>query len=103
MRESKLGLDFKKVDEARKTAGEIADQVQRFVENYTTVSVERTLCRLMGVDGVDREGIPLPNLLVDALKERGMLADGVLHFLGNVILETGSTRSDRPGHCCRNV
>ncbi len=91
MRESKLGLDFKKVEEARKTAGEIADQVQRFVENYTTVSVERTLCRLMGVDGVDREGIPLPNLLVDALKERGMLADGVLHFLGNVILETGST------------
>jgi beta-lysine 5,6-aminomutase alpha subunit len=91
MRESKLGLDFKKVEEARKTAGEIADQVQRFVENFTTVSVERTLCRLMGVDGVDREGIPLPNLLVDALKERGMLADGVLHFLGNVILETGST------------
>ena len=91
MRESKLGLDFKKVEEARKTAGEIADQVQRFVENFTTVSVERTLCRLMGVDGVDREGIPLPNLLVDALKERGMLADGVLHFLGNVILDTGST------------
>ncbi|HOO69630.1 MAG TPA: lysine 5,6-aminomutase subunit alpha, partial [Bacteroidales bacterium] len=52
MRESKLGLDFKKVEEARKTAGEIADQVQRFVENYTTVSVERTLCRLMGIDGV---------------------------------------------------
>ncbi len=91
MRESKLGLDFKKVEEARKTAGEIADQVQRFVENYTTVSVERTLCRLMGIDGVDGEGIPLPNLLVDALKERGMLADGVLHFLGNALLDTGST------------
>ncbi|HRW95878.1 MAG TPA: lysine 5,6-aminomutase subunit alpha, partial [Bacteroidales bacterium] len=91
MRESKLGLDFKKVEEARKTAGEIADQVQRFVENYTTVSVERTLCRLMGIDGVNKEDIPLPNLFVDALKEKGMLADGVLHFLGNALLDTGST------------
>ena len=91
MRESKLGLDFKKVEEARKTAGEIADQVQRFVENYTTVSVERTLCRLMGIDGVNKEDIPLPNLVVDALKEKGMLADGVLHFLGNALLDTGST------------
>jgi len=91
MRESKLGLDFKKVEEARKTAGEIADQVQRFVENYTTVSVERTLCRLLGIDGVDREDIPLPNLVVDALKERGMLSDGVLHFMGNAILDTGLT------------
>ncbi|MDD2330559.1 MAG: lysine 5,6-aminomutase subunit alpha [Bacteroidales bacterium] len=91
MRESKLGLDFNKVEEARKTAGEIADQVQRFVENYTTVSVERTLCRLMGIDGVNKEDIPLPNLVVDALKEKGMLADGVLHFLGNALLDTGST------------
>ena len=91
MRESKLGLDFKKVEEARKTAGEIADQVQRFVENYTTVSVERTLCRLLGIDGVNREDIPLPNMVVDALKERGMLADGVLHFLGNALLDTGNT------------
>jgi beta-lysine 5,6-aminomutase alpha subunit len=91
MRESKLGLDFKKVEEARKTAGGIADQVQRFVENYTTVSVERTLCRLLGIDGVDREDIPLPNLVVDALKERGMLSDGVLHFMGNALLDTGLT------------
>ncbi|MFA6652183.1 MAG: lysine 5,6-aminomutase subunit alpha [Bacteroidales bacterium] len=89
MRESKLGLDFRKVEEARKTAGEIADQVQRFVENYTTVSVERTLCRLLGIDGVNREDIPLPNMVVDAIKERGMLADGVLHFLGNALLDTG--------------
>ncbi len=89
MRESKLGLDFKKVEEARKTAGEIADQVQRFVENYTTVSVERTLCRLLDIDGVNREDIPLPNLVVDALKERGMMADGVLHFLGKALIDTG--------------
>lgn len=89
MRESKLGLDFNKVESARGMAAEIAGQVQRFVENYTTVAVERTLCRLMGIDGVDGDGIPLPNLLVDALKERGMLGDGVLRFLGNAIYLTG--------------
>jgi beta-lysine 5,6-aminomutase alpha subunit len=45
----------------------------------------------MGIDGVNKEDIPLPNLVVDALKEKGMLADGVLHFLGNALLDTGST------------
>ena len=41
MRESKLGLDFAKVKGARSLAAEIAAQVQHFVENYTTVAVER--------------------------------------------------------------
>lgn len=91
MSDSKLGLDFKKVEGARKMAGDIAGQVQRFVENYTTVAVERTLCRLMGIDGVDSDGIPLPNLLVDKLKEKGILGDGVLYFLGNAIYPGGKS------------
>ena len=51
MIQSKLGLDFNKVAEARKLARNIANEVQGFVEQYTTVAVERTLCRLMGIDG----------------------------------------------------
>ncbi|MFA6339661.1 MAG: lysine 5,6-aminomutase subunit alpha [Bacteroidales bacterium] len=91
MSTSKLDLDLKKVESARNMAGEIAGQVQRFVENYTTVAVERTLCRLTGIDGTDSDGIPLPNLVVDALKEKGMLGDGALHFLGNVLCRKGMT------------
>lgn len=44
MDKSKLGLDFQKVGYAKKLAGDIAADVQKFVDGYTTVAVERTLC-----------------------------------------------------------
>ncbi|MDD2635395.1 MAG: lysine 5,6-aminomutase subunit alpha [Bacteroidales bacterium] len=88
MRTSKLGLDFNKVDKAKKLAGNIADEVQKFVENYTTVSVERTLCRLVGIDGVDKNDVPLPNVIVDMLHNEGAVGQGVLYYLGNAIKET---------------
>ena len=89
MQTSKLGLDFKKVEQAKKVSKNIADNVQSFVERYTTVAVERTLCRLMGIDGVSASDVPLPNVVVDELHEKGLLSEGVLFFLGNAILETG--------------
>ena len=86
---SKLGLDFTKVDYARSLAKKIADQVQEFVEQYTTVAVERTLSRLMGIDGVDENQVPLPNVVVDTLKEKGVLSEGVLFFIANAMIQTG--------------
>lgn len=88
MNKSKLGLDFAQVDAAKQLAKNIADQVQEFVDGYTTVAVERTLCRLIGIDGIDENGVPLPNVVVDSLLEKGVLNQGVLYFLGNAILET---------------
>lgn len=73
MQKSKVGIDFSKVEYARSIAGEIAGNVQTFVEQYTTVAVERTLCRLIGIDGVDGNAVPLPNVLVDHLKDRNVL------------------------------
>ncbi|MDD2595354.1 MAG: lysine 5,6-aminomutase subunit alpha [Bacteroidales bacterium] len=89
MMESKLGLDFKKVAYARSLAKNIADDVQTFVESYTTVAVERTLCRLFGIDGVDENQVPLPNVVVDELKGKGVLNQGVLFYLGNAMVQTG--------------
>ena len=89
MTQSKLGLDFNKVDEARKLARNIANEVQGFVEQYTTVAVERTLCRLMGIDGVDANEVPLPNVLVDHIKDKGLLGEGVLFFIANAMISTG--------------
>lgn len=86
---SKLGLDFEKVAQARKLAKNIADDVQGFVEQYTTVAVERTLCRLIGIDGVDENQVPLPNVVVDTLKDKGVLGEGVLFFIANAMMETG--------------
>lgn len=87
--QSKLGLDFKKVDYARSLAKNIADDVQTFVESYTTVAVERTLCRLLGIDGVDENQVPLPNVVVDELKGKGVLNQGVLFYIGNAMVQTG--------------
>ena len=86
---SKLGLDFTKVEYARGLAKKIADQVQEFVEQYTTVAVERTLSRLMGIDGVEENQVPLPNVVVDTLKEKGVLNEGVLFFIANAMIQTG--------------
>ena len=91
MQKSKIGLDFQKVEHARNIAKKIADQVQDFVGNYTTVAVERTICRLLGIDGVDSNEVPLPNIVVDDLKSKGVLGHGVMYFLGNAVVETGKT------------
>jgi len=88
---SKLGLDFKKVEYARNLAKDIAADVQRFVDKHTTVSVERTITRLLGIDGVDNTGVPLPNVVVNQIKEKGLLSEGISLFMGNAILETGMT------------
>ena len=73
MNTSKVGLDFEKVEYARGKAKEIANQVQDFVENYTTVAVERTLCRLLGIDG-SRE-FRLEFKWADNMQEEGNIAD----------------------------
>ena len=83
MQKSKVGLDFEKVEYARGLARKIADGVQDFVGNYTTVAVERTLCRLLGIDGIDANEVPLPNVVVDELKSKGVLGQGVMFFMEN--------------------
>ncbi|HIZ85889.1 MAG TPA: lysine 5,6-aminomutase subunit alpha [Candidatus Coprenecus stercoravium] len=88
---SKLGLDSKKVAYARQLAANVAADVQHFVDGYTTVAVERTLCRLLGIDGVDANSVPLPNVVVDSLKAAGVLGEGALFYVGNAMVVTGKT------------
>lgn len=88
---SKLGLDFKKVEYARSLARKIAEDVQQFVDKRSTVTVERTICRLLGIDGVDENEVPLPNIVVDHIKEKGLLEQGAAFLIGNAIIETGLT------------
>jgi beta-lysine 5,6-aminomutase alpha subunit len=85
---NKLDLDKKKIEYARSLARKIAVDVQTFVEKKSTVSTERTICRLLGIDGVDRNGIPLPNVVVDHIKSSGLLNDGAAYIIGKAIIET---------------
>ncbi len=86
---SKLNLNQELVNKARATAKAVALDTQQFIEKHSTVAVERTICRLLGIDGVDEEGVPLPNVVVDKLKQSGELANGVAYYLGNAMVVLG--------------
>ena len=89
MLESKLNLDFKLVEQARAHAARVADDTQRFIDGRTTVAVERTICRLLGIDGVDASDVPLPSVVVDHLMDKGALPQGAAFWIGNAMVETG--------------
>ena len=86
---SKLNLDQKVVDSARQHAANIAKDMQDFIDRHTTVSTERTIVRLLGVDGIDDVGTPLPNVVVDQIKEAGALPTGAAYLMGNAMVQTG--------------
>ncbi len=86
---SKLGLDPGVVKACRAAARQIAEQVGEQIAGHTTVSVERTVTRLLGVDGANDLDAPLPNVLVDHVHERGGLGRGVGYWLGNAMLQSG--------------
>ena len=87
--ESKLGLNFDLVNEARQSAAHVAADVQRFIDVHTTVTVERTVCRLLGIDGVNDMDVPMPNVVVDRMMEDALLPQGAAWLIGTLILETG--------------
>ena len=58
---------------SRTAAGRIADKVVGSIEDKTTASVERSVARLMGIDGVDDQGVPLPNIIVDQIEIKPLL------------------------------
>jgi beta-lysine 5,6-aminomutase alpha subunit len=86
---SKLNLDRNVVDGARNRAARIAKSVQEFIDKHTTVSTERTVARLLGIDGVDALESPLANVLVDQIKDAGLLGRGCAYWIGNAMLATG--------------
>jgi beta-lysine 5,6-aminomutase alpha subunit len=86
---SKLNLDPKVIDGARTSAAHIAQSMQEFIEKHTTVSTERTILRLLGVDGIDDVERPLPNVIVEAVKDAGGLPRGVAYWMGNAVAKTG--------------
>ena len=87
--ESKLNLNQELVDKARASALRVANDVQDFIDVHTTVTVERAVCRLLGIDGINDVEVPLPNVVVDHLKEKQLLAGGAAFYVGNAMVEYG--------------
>jgi beta-lysine 5,6-aminomutase alpha subunit len=86
---TQLTLDQAQIDRARDSARKIAHQVFDDMSRYTTTTVERATLRLMGVDGVDENQVPLPNRLVSHLQARELLAHGAASIVAGAMAEHG--------------
>ncbi len=71
-----LKLDQSLVNEARALALHISEPVIDFINEHTTVAIERATLRLIGIDGIDEDGVPLPNRIVDSALS--LLPGGIL-------------------------
>jgi beta-lysine 5,6-aminomutase alpha subunit len=77
-----LPIDREVVARCRDLAAAVAGGVQRFIDAHTTVSIERTVLRAYGIDGVDDQGVPLVNRCVERYRQSGVLDRGIAFFLG---------------------
>lgn len=82
----RLHFDRSTAERCHEIASAIASGVNKELASYSTVTIERTVARLFGVDGVDSHGVPLPNVLVDHLNAAGKLGSGVAVNLANACL-----------------
>jgi beta-lysine 5,6-aminomutase alpha subunit len=78
-------IDESTVSRCRELASAIADDVQRFIDAHTSVGVERTIARALGVTGIDDQGVPLVNTLVDRYHGASLLGRGIGFFLGRAL------------------
>ena len=82
---SKLGLSAEQIERCRRLARQVADGVRDETERFTTVATERTVLRLLGVDGVDAAEVPVPNRVVESLQTAGRLARGAAVWMGSAL------------------
>jgi beta-lysine 5,6-aminomutase alpha subunit len=91
---AQVPVDTKVVARCRKLAADIAADVQRFIDGHTTVGVERVTLRALGVTGVDDQGVPLVNQLVDRIHAHKRLGFGASFAIGAAIATHGGTVQD---------
>jgi beta-lysine 5,6-aminomutase alpha subunit len=85
----KLGLDPGKVALARELARGAGEPITRLAQTHTTVSIERAVLRMAGLDGADADGMPWVNRVVDAVRESAGLEHGVALPVWDAMLRGG--------------
>jgi len=85
----KLNLDPTVVAQARDLARRAGEPVTKLARTHTTVSVERAVLRLAGLDGADQDGMPWVNRLADAVRETTGLEHGVALPVWDAMLAGG--------------
>ncbi len=99
---SKLNLNPSVIESARNSAKNIADDMQNFIDRHSTDTIERTICRFLGIDGVDDIEKPLPNVVVDNIKAGGGISQGAAFWIGNAICQTNCTPQEIAEKISRN-
>jgi len=90
----KLQIEKEKVTRARELANSISQSLLPLFRDYSSDSIERSLIRLLGVDGENNEKIPFPNIVVDFLKNKGHLEDGILYWFINGMIQSHKTAQE---------
>ena len=86
---SKLNLDPEKVRLARELARRAGEPVTQLARTHTTVSIERAVLRLAGLDGADERGMPWVNRLADAVRDAVGLEHGIALPVWDAMLAGG--------------
>ncbi|MCX8094769.1 MAG: lysine 5,6-aminomutase subunit alpha [Caldisericia bacterium] len=89
-----LNLNEERVLYAKEIAKKISEKVINEIKDYSTVSIERGILRLLGIKGVDSKGVPIVNLFVEKLKKENLLSKGVLFVISNGILNYNSLKPE---------
>lgn len=89
---SKLGLSKAKINKARALAEEVTKPVQEFIDKHTTVTVERATLRLLGADGADKNGVPIPNIIAGQCSDK--LSGGVAVYYINAMVRLNKTAEE---------
>src|SRR3954465_6185823 len=82
---AQLFVEAEKIAHARGLAQSAARGVQAFIDRHTTVAIERTVLRLLGIGAAGTRGAPLANLIVDRLAEAKVLHKGAAYWLGRAL------------------
>mgnify|MGYP000850992048 CR=1 FL=1 len=81
----KLELNQDLVKRSRIAAQKITGDFSWLFDGYSSVAIERTVLRLMGIDGADEGGKPLPNIVIDQLTEHSAISKGAAVWVANAM------------------
>ena len=90
----KLTISDKTITTARGYAKKIANDISWLLEGYSSVTIERAVLRLLGVDGVTTDGMPYPNVIVDYLKEHKIIDKGAAYHICNAMVYKNATAQE---------
>jgi beta-lysine 5,6-aminomutase alpha subunit len=78
-------IDDAQIEHARQLARAITKPVLDFIKRHTTVSIERSVLRLLGLSGAGPRGVPLANVMVDRLQAAGLINKGAAYWYGRAL------------------